>query len=69
MVSEKVIIAIITVALILSVVSIVFTVSSLSSIKVPVKETPKYSEYTIPDSASAQVSLAILPNPNNEVKK
>jgi hypothetical protein len=67
MVSEKIIVIIITIAMILSIISIVFTVSSFNSIKIPKQEIPKYSTYTIPDSATAKVSINILPS--NGVEK
>jgi hypothetical protein len=69
MVSEKLIIALITVAMILSVISVVFTLSSLSNIKL-VQPEIKQHEVVIPthDSGSAQVGLGLAAPPEGATK-
>jgi len=58
MVSEKTIIVLITIAILLSAVSIVVTVSTLNADKLP---EIRQVEYAIPDEDFAQVGISIVP--------
>ena len=62
MVSEKIIIILITLAILLSAISIVVTVSSVNSFKVP--EIKINQGGTIPDNDLAIVSVGIMPPEN-----
>ena len=61
MVSDKVIIVIITLAILLSVASIAVTLSSLNSAMIP--KLPPVQKVTIPDKDAANVGLTILTPP------
>ena len=60
MVSEKTIIVLITLAILLSAVSVVVTVSTLNSADLP---EVRNVEYSLPDQEPGQVGLSIV-NPN-----
>jgi len=60
MVSDKAIVVLIIIAILLSTVSIIFTLSSTSSFD----RIPQINEEKIPDVDKAQVSLIINPQPN-----
>jgi hypothetical protein len=58
MVSEKLVIALITIAIILSLVSVVVTISSINSKMIPeINAKPQ----VIPDNANAQLGIVITP--------
>lgn len=66
MVSEKTIIILITIAIILSIISVAVTVSTVNTKMLPKVSPPKINY--IPDQEGAKVGLTILPNPANTGK-
>ena len=59
MVSEKLIIVLITLAILMSITSIVVTISSINSTKIPEVQNRNIREIVIPDIKSGNVGLVI----------
>ena len=63
MVSEKLIIVLITLAILMSITSIIVTISTINSTKLPEVQNRNIKETVIPDIESGRVSLVIYKSP------